>query len=109
MRVWAFVISSVLCGFAGMLAASYNNSVSLTMGAELMLPAIAATMLSATFLQIGKYNVPGTVLAAILMIVIQNGVISAGYPIYVKDIVQGILLTVAVAAIAIIKKMVCQV
>ena len=38
------------------------------------------------------------------MIVIQNGVISAGYPIYVKDIVQGILLTVAVAAIAIIKE-----
>lgn len=104
MRVWAFVISSVFFGFAGMLAASYNNSVSLTMGSELMLPAIAATMLSATFLQIGKYNVPGTVLAAILMIVIQNGVISAGYPIYVKDIVQGVLLTVAVAAIAIIKE-----
>ena len=36
------------------------------------------------------------------MIVIENGVISAGYPIYVKDIVQGILLTVA--AIAIIKE-----
>ncbi|MDO4261521.1 MAG: ABC transporter permease [Eubacteriales bacterium] len=104
MRVWAFVISSVFFGMAGMLAASYNNSVSLTMGSELMLPAIAATMLSATFLQIGKYNVPGTVLAAILMIVIQNGVISAGYPTYVKDIVQGILLTVAVAAIAIIKE-----
>lgn len=104
MRVWAFVISSVFFGIAGMLAASYNNSVSLTMGSELMLPAIAATMLSATFLQIGKYNVPGTVLAAILMIVIQNGVISAGYPIYVKDIVQGALLTVAVAAIAIIKE-----
>ncbi len=104
MRVWAFVISSVFFGFAGMIAASYNNSVSLTMGSELMLPAIAATMLSATFLQIGKYNVPGTVLAAILMIVIQNGVISAGYPIYVKDIVQGALLTVAVAAIAMIKE-----
>lgn len=104
MKVWAFVISSVFCGFAGMIAASYNNSVSLTMGAELLMPAIAATMLSATFLQLGKYNVPGTVLAAILMIVIQNGVISAGYPIYVKDIVQGALLTIAVAIIAIIKE-----
>ncbi len=103
-RVCAFVISSVLCGCAGMLAASYNNSVSLTMGSELMLPAIAATMLSATFLQIGKYNVPGCVLASILMIVIQNGVVSAGYPIYVKDIVQGILLTISVAIIAIIKE-----
>ncbi|MBU3874712.1 ABC transporter permease [Faecalicatena sp. AGMB00832] len=104
MKVSAMVLSSVLCGFAGMIAASYNNSVSLTMGSELMLPAIAATMLSATFLQLGKYNVPGTVLAAILMIVIQNGVISAGYPIYVKDIIQGILLTLAVAIIALIKE-----
>lgn len=104
MRVCAFVISSVFCGVAGMIAASYNNSVSLTMGSELLLPAIAATMLSATFLQIGKYNVPGTVIAAILMIVIQNGVISAGYPMYVKDIVQGVLLTIAVASIALIKE-----
>lgn len=38
------------------------------------------------------------------MIVIQNGVVSAGYPIYVKDIVQGILLTISVAIIAIIKE-----
>lgn len=104
MKVHAMVLSSVLCGIAGMIAASYNNSVSLTMGSELMLPAIAATMLSATFLQLGKYNVPGTVLAAILMIVIQNGVISAGYPIYVKDIIQGVLLTLAVAIIALIKE-----
>ncbi len=104
MRVCAFVISSVFCGIAGMIAASYNNSISLTMGSELLLPAIAATMLSATFLQIGKYNVPGTVIAAILMIVIQNGVISAGYPMYVKDIVQGVLLTIAVASIALIKE-----
>lgn len=104
MRVIAFVLSSVFLGFGGMVAASYNNSVSLTMGSELMLPAIAATVLSATFMQIGKYNVPGVVISAILMIVIQNGVISAGYPIYVKDIVQGILLTIAVAMIAIIKE-----
>lgn len=104
MRCIAFVISAVFCGIAGVVAASYNNSVSLTMGNELLLPAIAATMLSATFLQIGKYNVPGVVLSAILMIVIQNGVISAGYPIYIKDIVQGILLTIAVAMIALIKE-----
>ena len=43
-------------------------------------------------------------IAAILMIVIQNGVISAGYPMYVKDIVQGVLLTIAVASIALIKE-----
>lgn len=104
MRVAAFVLSSVICGLGGCVAASYNNSVSLTMGNEMMLPAIAATMLSATFLQIGKYNVPGVVLSAILMIVIQNGVISAGYPIFVKDIIQGILLTIAVAMIALIKE-----
>lgn len=104
LRVIAFVLSSIFCGMGGIVAASYNNSISLTMGSELMLPAIAATTLSATFLQIGKYNVPGVVLSAILMIFIQNGVIAAGYPTYVKDIVQGILLTVAIALIAIIKE-----
>jgi ribose/xylose/arabinose/galactoside ABC-type transport system permease subunit len=103
-KVWAFAVSGAFCGLAGIIAASYNNNISLTMGSELLMPAIAATMLSATFLQLGKYNIPGTVLAAVLMTVIQNGVISAGYPIYVKDIVQGALLTIAVAIIAIIKE-----
>jgi ribose/xylose/arabinose/galactoside ABC-type transport system permease subunit len=103
-KIWAFAVSGAFCGLAGIIAASYNNNISLTMGSELLMPAIAATMLSATFLQLGKYNIPGTVLAAVLMTVIQNGVISAGYPIYVKDIVQGALLTIAVAIIAIIKE-----
>jgi len=103
-KVWAFAISGTFCGIAGVTAVSYNNSVSLTLGGEYLMPAIAATMLSATFLKLGKYNVPGTVLAAVLMIVIQNGVVNAGYPIYVKDIVQGILLTVAVAIIVLIKE-----
>lgn len=104
MKVAAFALSGGLCGLAGIMSASYNNSISLTIGSEYMVPAIASTMLSATFLTLGKYNVPGTVLGAVLMIVIQNGVVSAGYPIYVKDVVQGILLTIAVAIIAIIKE-----
>ena len=104
MRIAAFVISNVYFGFAGMIAVSYNNTVTITLGNDLMVPAIAATMLSATFLQIGKYNVPGVVLGAVLMVVIQNGVISAGYPVYIKDIIQGIMLTIAVALIAIIKE-----
>jgi ribose/xylose/arabinose/galactoside ABC-type transport system permease subunit len=104
MKIWAFAISGAYCGLAGIIGASYNNSISLTMGSELLMPAIAATMLSATFLKLGKYNIPGTVLAAVLMTVIQNGVVSAGYPIYVKDIVQGLLLTIAVAIIALIKE-----
>jgi ribose/xylose/arabinose/galactoside ABC-type transport system permease subunit len=99
--VWA--INGAFCGLAGIVSASFNGGVPLLLGSDLLVPAIAATMLSATFLQLGKYNVLGIVLSAVLMVVIQNGVISAGYPVFVKDIVQGILLVVAVSTISIIK------
>jgi ribose/xylose/arabinose/galactoside ABC-type transport system permease subunit len=103
-KTLVFAISGAYFGFAGIVSASYNNNISITFGTGLLLPAITATMLSATFIRIGSYNVPGTALASVLMIVIQNGVISTGYPIYVKDIVQGLLLTVAVAIIALTKE-----
>lgn len=102
-KCMAFVIAGALAGCSGILETSITKYAVITMGADMQLPAICAAALSATFLKPGEYNIPGTVVAAFLMILIQNGVVTAGGAYFWKDIIQGILLTIAVAIIATIR------
>ena len=61
-------------------------------------------MLGATFLRPGRYNIQGTVVAALLMAIITNGIIFCGFPDYIKDIVNGLILIAAVGYIAMTRK-----
>lgn len=100
----AFAISSILCGFSGIVYVSQMNTVSLLAGSDMLMNAIAAAILGATFLKPGKFNVPGTVLSVILLTAIQNGVISIGAPSPAKSLIQGVILIIAIGIIALIRK-----
>lgn len=103
-KIIAFLISSAFAGMGGIIECGQIAAVSPTMGSDIMMNAIAAAMLSATFLRPGRYNVQGTVIAAILMIIIQNGMLSIGAPNYTRDIIQGAILLFAVGFIALTRK-----
>lgn len=103
LKYLAFALSALLCGVAGIIQSSISMNVSLSAGSELLMPALCTTMLGATFLKPGKYNVPGTAVAAILMILIQNGVVSAGGSFYVKNLIQGAICIVAVGIVAMVR------
>ena len=100
----AYFLGSVLIGMAGVLQTSINNNVILTSGTDLQMPSICATVLGATILTPGKYNIPGALVASILIITLQNGVISVGGSFYMKDIVQGAVLLVAVGIMATVRR-----
>lgn len=104
MKLLGFILCGFMCCCAGVLLTSIRNNVSVTMGQDLQMPALAAGMLGATFLKPGKYNVPGTFIAAFLMVMIQNGVLTAGGAFYTKYVVQGALLLVSVAIISFIRE-----
>lgn len=104
MQFIAFIISSFLLATAGLLQTSILNSVNATMGNDLLLPSISSAMLGATFLTSGKYNVPGTLIAAFLTTSIKLGVASLGGGSFVSDIAQGIILIIAVGIIALIRE-----
>lgn len=104
MQFIAFMIGSFLLATAGVVQTSVLNNVNPTMGNELLLPSISAAMLGATFLTPGKYNVPGTLTAAFLTTTIKLGVASIGAGSFVSDIVQGIILVIAVGIIAFVRK-----
>lgn len=100
----AFTLCGGLSAFAGVILASQINSVKLTMGTDLKMPAIVTTILSAAFLTPGRYNVPGAIVAAVLMTMVQNGVITCGGSFYTKDVIQGVILLVALAFIAVVRE-----
>lgn len=103
-KITAFVITSLVCGFAGILCCSKTSNVQATLGSGIMMDAMAAAMMGATFLRPGRYNVQGTVVAALLTAIINNGITFCGYPDYIQNIVNGIILLIAVGYIAMTRK-----
>ena len=100
----AYTLGSMVVAFGGVVLASQSNSVVLTAGMELWPQVICVCMLSATFLTIGKYNVPGAAVAAVMMVVAQNGVVGLGGSFYMKDIIQGVIFVISVSIIALVRK-----
>ena len=103
-KIIAFIICSLVCGFAGIMAASKTSNVMSTLGSGIMMDAMASAMLGATFLRPGRYNIQGTVVAALLTAIISNGITFCGYPDYIQNIVNGIILLIAVGYIAMTRK-----
>lgn len=103
-KIIAFVICSLVCGFAGILASSKTSNVMSTLGSGIMMDAMASAMLGATFLRPGRYNIQGTVVAALLTAIISNGITFCAYPDYIQNIVNGIILLIAVGYIAMTRK-----
>jgi len=100
----AFVFSSFFAGFGGIIQGSMLGSITPGMGDGNLLPAIAAAMLGATFLKPGIPNIPGAVIGAILLAVIANGLTMVGASFFMKDVIQGVILLIAVGIIATVKE-----
>ena len=100
----AYVLAAFFAGVAGLLHTSYNGVVSNTMGTEMFTPALCAVFLGATCFRLGTYNVVGTFVASIIMTMITNGVLNLGLTYFVKDMIEGAVLLIAVGVIAVLRK-----
>lgn len=100
----AFFIGGLYAAVAGMLLSSKIGNVMPTMGSNIMMNAICAAMLGATFWRIGRFNIPGTLVASAMMSVMSNGLTTMGASDFMQYVLQGIMLTVAVAYIAITRE-----
>lgn len=103
-KIIAFILCSLIAGFSGIVASSKTGNVVNTLGSSLMMNSMAAAMMGATFLRPGRYNIQGTVVAALLTAIIKNGIKFNGYPDAIQNIVNGVILLVAVGYIAMTRK-----
>lgn len=101
-KMIGFMLCSLCAGFSGVISASQLGSVSSSICDSNTMQAICTCMLGATFLRPGVFNIPGTVLGALLLAIISNGLTMLGASYFVKDFIQGavLLLSVGITAFA---------
>ncbi|MBZ9910299.1 MULTISPECIES: ABC transporter permease [Mesorhizobium] len=92
----AYVASSLLASFAGLLTVSYILNAEATAGASLMLQAIAAVVIGGASLFGGTGSAIGAVLGALMITCIQNGVNLIGVNSFWQGSVTGAAILLAV-------------
>lgn len=102
-KLLTFLISGFIAGLAGIVMASLFGSGNPTQGEGFLLPAIIATFLGAVFLRDGLPNARGTIVAALLLAVLENGFVMTDVPYYMKEVVQGAVLIGSVAMVSLLK------
>lgn len=94
----AFILCGMIAALTAVVTASQLTSGQPALGAEYLLPAYAGAFLGATTINIGLFNVWGTVIGVYLLGAGVSGLQELGMPSYVQDFFNGGALVVAVAA-----------
>ena len=101
--VLAFIASGALAGLAGVVVVARNSGANPTVGPALLLPALAAAYLGATAFR-RVFNALGTTVGVLLVAFTVSGFTLAGIDPWVKDVINGTMLLVAVAAVAALRR-----
>ena len=91
------IISGALAAFTGCILASRLGSGQPTAGDAYLMDAIAASFLGMTTIKVGRPNVPGTFVGALIIGVINNGLVIMGVSYFFQYIAKGAIIILAVA------------
>lgn len=97
-KVAAFVVSGTAAGLAGVMAAGRLGVGDVQIGSGQVFATITAVVVGGTLLSGGRGGVLQTLVGALLISVLANGLILSGVSPYVQKAVQGVVIVVAVAA-----------
>ncbi|MXN53746.1 ABC transporter permease [Shinella sp. AETb1-6] len=96
-RFTAYIVSSVLAALGGILLAARLGRGDVSAGNSLMLDAVAACLIGYAVLGANRPNVFGTVVGAVFVGVLLNGLTMLNAPYYIQDFVKGLVLIGALA------------
>ncbi|CAI0701432.1 Ribose transport system permease protein rbsC [Serratia entomophila] len=96
-RVAAYAISSLLAALGGILLASRIGSSQVNAGGGYLMDAVAAAYIGFSLAGSGKPNALGTLVGAVILGVLQNGLVMLSVPYYAMDIIKGLVLALALA------------
>jgi ribose transport system permease protein len=91
-----YIISGILAGFGGMIAASRVNSGQPNFGIGLELDVIAAAVIGGASLFGGEGTVIGTLLGALLIALIRNGSVLLDINTFYQQVIIGVIIWIAV-------------
>ncbi|MCB5306730.1 ABC transporter permease [Yersinia massiliensis] len=96
-RVLAYMLSSLLAALGGILLASRIGSSQVNAGGGYLMDAVAAAYIGFSLAGSGKPNAFGTLIGAVILGVLQNGLVMLSVPYYAMDIIKGLVLAMALA------------
>jgi simple sugar transport system permease protein len=96
-RIAAYVASGAIASLGGLLIAARVGRGDVSAGNSLLLDAVAAALVGYAVWGARRPNVPGTVIGAVFVGVLLNGLTMLNAPYYLQDFIKGALLVVALA------------
>jgi ribose/xylose/arabinose/galactoside ABC-type transport system permease subunit len=94
--VVGFVIAGAMAALAGILYTGRQGNVYPLTGLTILLQSFAACFIGAAMFRLGEFNIPGTVVGALLASVVSNGLLLANVANYATYFFQGGILIVAI-------------
>ena len=96
-KMAAYMIASLLAGLGGILLASRIGSSQVNAGGGYLMDAVAAAWIGFSLAGSGKPNALGTLVGAVILGVLSNGLVMLSVPYYAMDIIKGLVLAGALA------------
>jgi ribose transport system permease protein len=97
-KVAMYVLLGILCGIAGLLQGARTMAATAQLGEGLELDVIAAVVVGGTPLTGGIGSIVGTIIGALIITLLSNGMNMTGVDPYLQNIVKGVVLVCAVFA-----------
>ena len=95
-KIWVFALSGMMAALAGMIFVSRMNAGQPTIGQAWLMPSITAAIIGGTSLSGGQGTIYGTILGAVLMGVLANGIVLLNVSSYWERVITGIVVLLAV-------------
>jgi ribose transport system permease protein len=97
-RIWVYTLTGLLCGIAGIIVTGRLNGGNPNAAGTMDMDSVAAVIVGGTSLAGGSGTVVGTMLGALLMVLIRNGLVLLQVNIYWQTVAIGVVI-IAVCAI----------
>ncbi|MBO9578325.1 MAG: ABC transporter permease [Microbacteriaceae bacterium] len=91
----AYVVSGFLASVAGVILVARTGQGDINAGSSSLLEAVAVALVGTSVLGLAKPNAWGTLLGALLMVIVLTGLSGLGYKYYEQDTAKGVVLVVA--------------
>ncbi|MEW6979295.1 ABC transporter permease [Bacillus pumilus] len=96
-KIAAYLLSALFAAIGGIVLASRVMTAEINAGAPYLMDGVAAAFIGFSVMGAGKPNAFGTFIGAVLIGILQNGLVMMSVPYYAMDIVKGSVLALALA------------
>ena len=92
------IIAALLAGFAGLMVVCRIGSAQPDIGSDWMLLSFSTTLIGGAYMNGGKVNVWGTILGALIVVIVENALVHLKVDIYWNELFNGAMILIVVAA-----------